>query len=235
MPDYQGDFDTRIEEMETEQLLRRVKHHLEHPDQPEVRRAPEAPQGKDFENIHLGNEMYFQLDYAAKIYDPRTVPQNTRFRRIKGLLMRVMRLYATRQVEFNATVVKLLNMFQDRFEEVVSRFNYFREAEVRNQEALRTIDSRLEQLEKWGAKVNDIESGVSALRDRLEGLENAVRALAESGETTAKRLTAADEGIRTLGKTNEEIAKRLSAADEGIKTLGQTNEENTVYTRSAPK
>ena len=225
MPDYQGDFDTRIEEMETEQLLRRVKHHLEHPDQPEVRRAPEAPQGKDFENIHLGNEMYFQLDYAAKIYDPRTVPQNTRFRRIKGLLMRVMRLYATRQVEFNATVVKLLNMFQDRFEEVVSRFNYFREAEVRNQEALRTIDSRLEQLEKWGAKVNDIESGVSALRDRLEGLENAVRALAESGETTAKRLTAADEGIRTLGQTNEEIAKRLSAADEGIKTLGQTNEE----------
>ena len=225
MPDYQGDFDTRIEEMETEQLLRRVKHHLEHPDQPEVRRAPEAPQGKDFENIHLGNEMYFQLDYAAKIYDPRTVPQNTRFRRIKGLLMRVMRLYATRQVEFNATVVKLLNMFQDRFEEVVSRFNYFREAEVRNQEALRTIDSRLEQLEKWGAKVNDIESGVSALRDRLEGLENAVRALAESGETTAKRLTAADEGIRTLGKTNEEIAKRLAAADEGIKTLGQTNEE----------
>ncbi|MBO7543616.1 methyltransferase domain-containing protein [bacterium] len=225
MPDYQGDFDTRIEEMETEQLLRRVKHHLEHPDQPEVRRAPEAPQGKDFENIHLGNEMYFQLDYAAKIYDPRTVPQNTRFRRIKGLLMRVMRLYATRQVEFNATVVKLLNMFQDRFEEVVSRFNYFREAEVRNQEALRTIDSRLEQLEKWGAKVNDIESGVSALRDRLEGLENAVRALAESGETTAKRLTAADEGIRTLGQTNEEIAKRLSAADEGIKTLGKTNEE----------
>ena len=232
MPDYQGNFDTRIEEMETEQLLRRVKYHLEHPDQPEVRRAPEAPQGKDFENIHLGNEMYFQLDYAAKIYDPRTVPANTRFRRVKDLIMRVMRLYATRQVEFNATVVKLLNMFQDRFEEVVSRFNYFRESEVRTQEALRTIDSRLEQLEKWGSKVDELTSHIQnlasageTLMKRVSGLEKSVRGLAETNEETAKRLAAADEGIRTLGKTNEDVAKRLAAADEGIKTLGKTNEE----------
>lgn len=232
MPDYQGNFDTRIEEMETEQLLRRVKYHLEHPDQPEVRRAPEAPQGKDFENIHLGNEMYFQLDYAAKIYDPRTVPANTRFRRVKDLIMRVMRLYATRQVEFNATVVKLLNMFQDRFEEVVSRFNYFRESEVRTQEALRTIDSRLEQLEKWGSKVDELTSHIQNLASagetlvkRVSGLEKSVRGLAETNEETAKRLAAADEGIRTLGKTNEDVAKRLAAADEGIKTLGKTNEE----------
>ena len=224
MPEYK-DFDMRVEEMETEQLLRRVKFHLENPDAQTSRPAKETPKAADFDNLHLGNEMYFQLDYAAKIYDPRSVPQNTRFRRIKGLLMRVMRLYATRQVEFNATVVKLLNMFQDRFEETVERFNYFRSAEVRNEEALRVIDSRLEKLEEWGAKVNDIAAGVAALQDRLQGLENAVRALAESGETTAKRLAAADEGIRTLGKTNEEIAKRLAAADEGIKTLGQTNEE----------
>ena len=224
MPEYK-DFDMRVEEMETEQLLRRVKFHLENPDAQTSRPAKETPKAADFDNLHLGNEMYFQLDYAAKIYDPRSVPQNTRFRRIKGLLMRVMRLYATRQVEFNATVVKLLNMFQDRFEETVERFNYFRSAEVRNEEALRVIDSRLEKLEEWGAKVNDIAAGVAALQDRLQGLENAVRALAESGETTAKRLAAADEGIRTLGKTNEEIAKRLAAADEGIRTLGQTNEE----------
>lgn len=245
MPEYK-DFDMRVEEMETEQLLRRVKFHLENPDAQTSRPVAETPKAADFDNLHLGNEMYFQLDYAAKIYDPRTVPQNTRFRRIKGLLMRVMRLYATRQVEFNATVVKLLNMFQDRFEETVERFNYFRSAEVRNEEALRVIDSRLEQLEKWGAKVNDIAAGVAAVQDRLQGLENAVRALAESGETAAKRLAAADEsikaigkfneetvkrldaadeGIRTLGKTNEETAKRLSAADEGIKTLGKTNEE----------
>ncbi|MBR4820472.1 methyltransferase domain-containing protein [bacterium] len=245
MPEYK-DFDMRVEEMETEQLLRRVKFHLENPDAQTSRPAAEAPKAADFDNLHLGNEMYFQLDYAAKIYDPRTVPQNTRFRRIKGLLMRVMRLYATRQVEFNATVVKLLNMFQDRFEETVERFNYFRSAEVRNEEALRVIDSRLEQLEKWGAKVDDIAAGVAAVQDRLQGLENAIRALAESGETAAKRLAAADEsikaigkfneetvkrldaadeGIRTLGKTNEETAKRLSAADEGIKTLGKTNEE----------
>jgi O-antigen chain-terminating methyltransferase len=238
MPEYK-DFDMRVEEMETEQLLRRVKFHLENPDAQTSRPVAETPKAADFDNLHLGNEMYFQLDYAAKIYDPRTVPQNTRFRRIKGLLMRVMRLYATRQVEFNATVVKLLNMFQDRFEETVERFNYFRQSEVRNEEALRVIDSRLEQLEKWGAKVNDIAAGVAAVQDRLQGLENAVRALAESGETTAKRLAAADEGvkaivarlnaadegIRTLGKTNEEIAKRLSASDEGIKTLGKINEE----------
>ena len=232
MPDYQGDFDTRIEEMETEQLLRRVKYHLDHPDQPEIRRAPEAPQGKDFENIHLGNEMYFQLDYAAKIYDPRTVPANTRFRRVKDLIMRVMRLYATRQVEFNATVVKLLNMFQDRFEEVVSRFNYFRESEVRTQEALRTIDSRLEQLEKWGSKVDELTGAIQnltsvseALVKKVSGLEESVRGLAETNEETAKRLAATDEGIRTLGKTNEDVAKRLAAADEGIRTLGKTNED----------
>lgn len=225
MPDYKGDFDMRVEEMETEQLLRRVKFHLENPDAKESRPAMETPKAADFDNLHLGNEMYFQLDYAAKIYDPRTVPQNTRFRRIKGLLMRVMRLYATRQVEFNATVVKLLNMFQDRFEETVERFNYFRQAEVRNEEALRVIDSRLEKLEEWGAKVNDIAAGVNALQERLQGLENAVRALAEAEETTAKRLASADEGIRTLGKTNEETAKRLNAADESIKAIGKFNEE----------
>lgn len=224
MPEYK-DFDMRVEEMETEQLLRRVKFHLENPDAQTSRPVAETPKAADFDNLHLGNEMYFQLDYAAKIYDPRTVPQNTRFRRIKGLLMRVMRLYATRQVEFNATVVKLLNMFQDRFEETVERFNYFRSAEVRNEEALRVIDSRLEQLEKWGAKVNDIAAGVAAVQDRLQGLENAVRALAESGETAAKRLTAADESIKAIGKFNEETVKRLDAADEGIRTLGKTNEE----------
>ena len=238
MPEYK-DFDMRVEEMETEQLLRRVKFHLENPDAKESRPAMETPKAADFDNLHLGNEMYFQLDYAAKIYDPRTVPQNTRFRRIKGLLMRVMRLYATRQVEFNATVVKLLNMLQDRFEETVERFNYFRQSEVRNEEALRVIDSRLEKLEEWGAKVNDIAAGVAALQDRLQGLEDAVRALADSGETTAKRLTAADEGIKAIakrvdstdesikaiGKFNEEIVKRLDSADEGIKTLGKTNEE----------
>lgn len=224
MPEYK-DFDMRVEEMETEQLLRRVKFHLENPDAQTSRPVAETPKAADFDNLHLGNEMYFQLDYAAKIYDPRTVPQNTRFRRIKGLLMRVMRLYATRQVEFNATVVKLLNMFQDRFEETVERFNYFRQSEVRNEEALRVIDSRLEQLEKWGAKVNDIAAGVTAVQDRLQGLENAVRALAESGETAAKRLTAADESIKAIGKFNEETVKRLDAADEGIRTLGKTNEE----------
>ncbi|MBR6463261.1 methyltransferase domain-containing protein [bacterium] len=225
MPDYKGDFDMRVEEMETEQLLRRVKFHLENPDAKESRPKTETPKAADFDNLHLGNEMYFQLDYAAKIYDPRTVPQNTRFRRIKGLLMRVMRLYATRQVEFNATVVKLLNMFQDRFEETVERFNYFRQAEVRNEEALRVIDSRLEKLEEWGAKVNDIAAGVAALQDRLQGLENAVRALADSGETTAKRLTAADESIKAIGKFNENTAKRLTAADESIKQIGKFNED----------
>ena len=246
MPEYK-DFDMRVEEMETEQLLRRVKFHLENPDAKESRPAMETPKAADFDNLHLGNEMYFQLDYAAKIYDPRTVPQNTRFRRIKGLLMRVMRLYATRQVEFNATVVKLLNMFQDRFEETVERFNYFRQSEVRNEEALRVIDSRLEKLEEWGAKVNDIAAGVAALQDRLQGLEDAVRALADSGETTAKRLTAADEGIKAIakrvdstdesikaiGKFNEEIVKRLDSADEGIKTLGKTNEETAKRLNAA--
>lgn len=224
MPEYK-DFDMRVEEMETEQLLRRVKFHLENPDAKESRPKMETPKAADFDNLHLGNEMYFQLDYAAKIYDPRTVPQNTRFRRIKGLLMRVMRLYATRQVEFNATVVKLLNMFQDRFEETVERFNYFRQAEVRNEEALRVIDSRLEKLEEWGAKVNDIASGVAVIQDRLQGLENAVRALAESGETTAKRLSAADEGIKTISKFNENTAKRLDSADESIKAIGKINED----------
>ena len=228
MPEYK-DFDMRVEEMETEQLLRRVKFHLENPEAEISRPAPASntPKAPDFDNIHLGNEMYFQLDYAAKIYDPRTVPQNTRFRRIKGLLMRVMRLYATRQVEFNATVVKLLNMFQDRFEETVERFNYFRQAEVRNEEALRVIDSRLEKLEEWGSKVNDIASGVAALQQRLEGLENAVRALAAAEETTAKRLTTADDSIKAISKFNENTVKRLDSADEGIKAISKFN-ENTV-------
>ncbi|MBR4465181.1 methyltransferase domain-containing protein [bacterium] len=228
MPEYK-DFDMRVEEMETEQLLRRVKFHLENPEAETSRPSPvsNTPKAPDFDNLHLGNEMYFQLDYAAKIYDPRTVPQNTRFRRIKGLLMRVMRLYATRQVEFNATVVKLLNMFQDRFEETVERFNYFRQAEVRNEEALRVIDSRLEKLEEWGSKVNDIASGVAALQQRLEGLENAVRALAAAEETTAKRLTTADDSIEAISKFNENTVKRLDSADEGIKAISKFN-ENTV-------
>ncbi|MBR5946704.1 methyltransferase domain-containing protein, partial [bacterium] len=89
----------------------------------------------------------------------------------------------------------------------------------------RVIDSRLEKLEEWGAKVNDIAAGVAALQDRLQGLENAVRALADSGETTAKRLTAADESIKAIGKFNENTAKRLTAADESIKQIGKFNED----------
>ncbi|MBO4552969.1 methyltransferase domain-containing protein, partial [bacterium] len=116
-------------------------------------------------------------------------------------------------------------MFQDRFEETVERFNYFRQAEVRNEEALRVIDARLEKLEEWGAKVNDIASGVAALQQRLEGLENAVRALAAAEETTAKRLATADDSIKAIGKFNEDTVKRLSAADASIKAIGKFNED----------
>ena len=229
MPDYQGDFDTRIEEMETEQLLRRVKYHLEHPEEQAARAPAETSASAEFENLHLGNEMYFQLDYAAKIYDPRTVPANTRFRKFKELAMRVMRLYATRQVEFNATVIKLLNMFQDRFEETVARFNYFRASEVRIQEALGKNQAAINQnLEKLAALEQKLEklavieqklTALTALGTRLSSAEESIRKLAESTSQIASRLGGTEQGVKNLATTAEGAATRLAAIEEGFKEL----------------
>ena len=224
MPDYQGDFDTRIEEMETEQLLRRVKYHLEHPEEQAARAPAETSASAEFENLHLGNEMYFQLDYAAKIYDPRTVPANTRFRKFKELAMRVMRLYATRQVEFNATVIKLLNMFQDRFEETVARFNYFRASEVRIQEALGKNQAAINQtLEKLAALEQKLTT-LTELGTRLSSAEESIRKLAALEQKLGTRLSSAEESIRKLAESTSQIASRIGGTEQGVKNLATTAE-----------
>lgn len=138
----------------------------------------EGDEREEFSNIHLSPELFFQLDYAARIFDPRDTPGNTRFIAVKRAVQRVMRVYTTRQVEFNATVVRVLKKLFDILHEIVDKFNYFRRAEValiRRIEyvegALRDIykhRTRLEALEEEGRQLNRRVSLLEDLRNRLE-------------------------------------------------------------------
>lgn len=133
---------------------------------------------EQFSNIHLSPELFFQLDYAARIFDPRDTPGNTRLKAVKRAVQRVMRVYTTRQVEYNATVVRVLKKVFDILHEIVDKFNYFRRAEValirrveHVENALRDVYNhrmRLEALEEESRQLNRRVSLVEDLRNRLE-------------------------------------------------------------------
>lgn len=133
---------------------------------------------EEFSNIHLAPEIFFQLDYAARIFDPRDTPGNTRLIWLKKAIQRVMRVYTTRQVEFNATVVRILNRFFDVLHEVVEKFNYFRRAEVRLMRRIEHVEkfsqdlyqhrTRLEALEEAERQLSRRLSAVEDLRNKLE-------------------------------------------------------------------
>ena len=184
--------DTRREDTSVETILRRVQHRMrqEHGAPPE-HEEPEPAQGGErrlFDNLHIDPELYFTLDYAGRIYDPRTVPANTRFRGLKNIVMRVMRLYTTRQVEFNGTVLRILNSFFDKLHEAIDRFSYFREAEVRLQKRIEDGEaaqgSFLDQLHGQRQRIERLEGRERILDRRLahvERLENRLaHALAEN-------------------------------------------------------
>ncbi|NLF39972.1 methyltransferase domain-containing protein [bacterium] len=201
------DVDVRPEETDVETILRRVQHRLR-------RQAGESlPLSADeygesaapsFQNLHIGPDVYFQLDYAARIYDPRTVPGNTRFVWFKSFVMRVMRIYTTRQVEFNATVLRILNRFFDVLQDVIDRFSYFREAEVR-------LQKRLERAEH---KAGDLAQWLDTHRERLEraeengrGLDRRLRVI----EDLHNKLQYALSENAVLRQRLESIMRRISA------------------------
>ncbi len=172
--------DTRKEDTTVEHLLRRVQRSM-HTDRDNYSEELETynysnVHSASYNNIDIDPDLYFAVDYASKIYDPRTIPGNTRFYKIKKLAMRLFRLYATRQVEYNATILRILNKFFDKFHDIIEQFEYFRKSEVK-------IHNRIEQTEKLIRnnyklidsqchRLENIESNERKLNSRLRILED---------------------------------------------------------------
>jgi hypothetical protein len=155
------ELDFRVENTTVELLLRRVRQHLRHQAEGPNMLHEHCDGDAVFENLRLEPDVYASLDYAAQLYDPREVPANTRFLGLKRFLSRLMRVYTTRQVEFNATVVRLANRFFDLFHESIKAFEYFRGAEER-------LTRRIEHLEQVAAENAALRLHIEELLRRLE-------------------------------------------------------------------
>ncbi len=182
------DIELLAEETSVETILRRVQQRLRQ----RQRVAPldvdepllEQDEIEQFSNIHLSPDFFFQLDYAARIFDPRDTPGNTRFVFFKKIIQRIIRIYSTRQVEFNATLVRVLNKLFDVLHEIVEKFNYFRRAEVnltRRMEYNETmVGNSLKMLHHQRQRIETTEGFSRDLyqhRTRLESLEEEERQL----------------------------------------------------------
>ncbi len=224
--------DTRKEEITVDYLLRGIQHRMRNKKNVQNIFLEEVGDFKDFEpygdqsdaymNIDLSPELYFSLDYASKVYDPRSVPGNTRFYKAKKLMMRFFRLYATRQVEFNAAILKISNRFFDLFHEIIEKFEYFRKAEVRmhkrierNEKITRNTNKTLESQRLRLEYVEDFGIDISFLRRRIENLEswekkyNNQRNRIENLESWEKNFNIQRKRFETLEITNRELNKRL--------------------------
>ena len=181
--------DTRKEEITVDYLLRGVQHRMRNKKGSSIISFEDiesldnielyGDQPNVYDNINLSPELYFSLDYASKVYDPRSVPGNTRFYKAKKLMMRFFRLYATRQVEFNAAILKISNRFFDIFHDILEKFEYFRKAEVRmhkrierNEKITRNTNKRLDVQRSRLEYVEDFDIDISFLRQRVENVES---------------------------------------------------------------
>jgi len=203
--------DTRKEETTVEHLLRRVQRSLR-TGQDNFSEELETFNYYDanlttYNNIDIDPELYFAIDYASKIYDPRTVPGNTRFYKLKKLMMRFFRLYATRQVEYNATVLRVLNKFFDKFHDVIERFEYFRKSEVK-------LHNRIEQTETL---IRNNYKLIDKHRERLENVEvyeqelNFLRYRIEKAESNERKLNGRLITLETLeNKLHHAIIENIS-------------------------
>jgi len=172
--------DTRKENTTVEHLLRRVQQQLRQQKGQPVEPLPENEYYKQklesYSNIDIDPDLYFTLDYASRIYDPRTIPGNTRFYKIKKIAMRIFRLYATRQVEFNATILQILNKFFDKFHDIIKEFDYFRKAEVKLLSRIENSEGKqskfVEQLQLQRQRIERLEGRERVFNRRLTTLED---------------------------------------------------------------
>lgn len=174
--------DMRVEDSSVEYMLRRVQQCLR-PKHPAAVEAPDVPAFEPaaqppFENLHLDPEIFAALDYAGKSYDPRMVPANTRLYRFKSMLARLMRVYTTRQVEFNAAMVRVSNRFFDLFHDVLRMFDYLHRAHVNlthrlehTEQVLGNIQQRLDHQRQRVENVEDMEQELNIQRRRIEHIE----------------------------------------------------------------
>ena len=192
------DIDIRKEETSVETVLRRVKQNLKrkHLKFSDLQSGDSTVfffnDTQDYENIKLDPELYFLIDYAGRSYDPRSVPGNTRFYKLKSLIMRVMRLYTTRQVEFNATIVRALNRFFDVFNNISNVFDYFRKAEVniikRLEHAEKIVGKSFERLDNHRARFEYAEQTIGKSLERLDNHRDRLEEIEATNRILDKRL-----------------------------------------------
>ena len=193
------EIDITKEETSVELILRRVRRHLcqreNVPGKYEDLEYPEfkVSENEAFENVTLDPELHFLLDYAGRIYDPRIVPGNTRFYKLKSIIMRVMRLYTTRQVELNATLMRLSNRFFDVFNNISNIFDYFRRAEVnitkRLEHAEHIVGRTLKRLDRHRERLEHAEHVLGSSLERLDNHRDRLEKTEAIDRTLDKRVT----------------------------------------------
>ena len=151
--------------------------------------------------------------------------------------MRFFRLYATRQVEFNAAVLKISNRFFDLFHDILEKFEYFRKAEVkmhkrieRNEKITRNTNKRLDIQRSRLEYVEDFNIDISFLRQRIENVEDfekdiyLSRERIEKLENWEKNYNIQRKRIETLEKWEE----NYNIQKERIETLEKWEENYNI-------
>ena len=166
---------------------------------------------------------------ANERFDATVLPSRTRARFLKGLVLRILGVFTSGQVIWNAAVVRLLNALERRSREVES---LSRRRSATLAERLKQVEERrelwetrlLERIEIVTCRLSAIEvaNAVATSREGVQGYD--VTALGE----TVSRLEADAARWRASGADHEEIrasVDRLQAVVAGLRSFSERQED----------
>lgn len=180
----------------------------------------------------LGELPEADLVAANQLFDATVLPPGTRVRLLKGLVLRVLEVFTTGQVIWNAAVVRVLNALERRSRELADAS---RRQSLALAERLMQVEERrelwetrlLERVEAAARRLSELEvaSAVTASREGVQSLE--MSALDER----VSSLEAEVAGWRARKAEHEELraaVDRLQAVVAGIRAGAQRRSDRAV-------
>ncbi len=118
------------------------------------------------------------VEVAASLADPTRLPASTRAAAVKGLLLRLLRVYTSGQVSFNHAAVRVLAALDARVQ-ALQRLQA---------DALARQESAAAQIGGLAAQIADLASQTACLAARIADLETHLQRLAREGGDLARRV-----------------------------------------------